>query len=119
MKISIWFNTIAVGLTSLMVCFTAKSSAQFFHDMLGGKPLPLATQFLLNHHCWMLAFPTLWVIAAIGMSFGKGVATPDRCLAFAGVSTCTIVFLMTFAALALSLPFFMPTCTFSSASASL
>ena len=106
MKIAIWSYTAAIAFVALAVSFLSRLVIpDILHDKLRGKPLPPITEFLIHHPGWVLLVPLPWFLTASWLNLRKGALTPNRCFAFAGVSTFALAFLLAYTAIAFLLPF--------------
>ena len=104
MKLAVWSYTAAVGFASLAVAGVGRMVGKIYPDLFNGKPLPAITDFVVGFYGWACALLLLWLFAAAWLS-RRGAATPERVLAFAGISTLAVTVLFGFTALALVLPF--------------
>lgn len=104
MKLAVWTYTAAVAFASLATAALGGMFGNIYYYRLGDKSLPPITQLVVGVHLWALAIPLPFLFAATWLSC-RDIVTPNRCFAFAGVSTLAIAFLFTFTAIALTLPF--------------
>src|SRR6266446_2368765 len=98
MRIAMWTYTAAVAFASLAATALGGMFGNIYHRLLGGKPLPAMTQFLVEWHLWALLIPLPWLCVAIWLG-RREAATQTRCFAFAGISTLAVAFLFTFTAI--------------------
>lgn len=107
MKLAIWAYSTAITLTALLTVTLGGLFQNIFGRMLGGKPLPLLTEFFLHLQWWALLAALPFIGTATWLTLRRSI-TSDRTFAFAGLSTLAIVFLFALALVSLCLPFVFP-----------
>ncbi|MDQ3624397.1 MAG: hypothetical protein M3463_18210 [Verrucomicrobiota bacterium] len=103
MKLAIWAYSTAVTLTALLTVALGGLFQNIFGYMLGGKPLPLLTDFFLHLQWWVLLAALPYIGTATWLTY-RPTLTIHRTVAFAGLSTLAIVFLLSLAFVSLCLP---------------